>query len=52
MTPMATDTAGGSVLKSWDFAFDDEVDRPAVAAYVAEAVARVAPVQPARYAQC
>jgi hypothetical protein len=32
--------AGSSVLKTWDFAFDDVVDPAAVGAYVAEAVAR------------
>jgi hypothetical protein len=32
--------AGSSVLKTWDFAFDDAVDRTQVGAYVAEAVAR------------
>jgi hypothetical protein len=30
--------AGTSVLMSWDFAFDEEIDEAAVAAYVAEAV--------------
>lgn len=32
--------AGSSVLKTWDFAFDDAVDAAAVGAYVREAVAR------------
>ena len=32
--------AGSSVLKTWDFAFDDVVDPAAVGAYVREAVAR------------
>ena len=32
--------AGSSVLKTWDFAFDQVVDRAAVGAYVQEAVAR------------
>ncbi len=32
--------AGSSVLKTWDFAFDDVVDPEAVSAYVAEAAAR------------
>ncbi len=32
--------AGSSVLKTWDFGFDDVVDPAAVGAYVAEAVAR------------
>ena len=32
--------AGSSVLKTWDFAFDDVVDPAAVGAYVTEAVAR------------
>jgi hypothetical protein len=32
--------AGSSVLKTWDFAFDDVVDPAAVGAYVVEAVAR------------
>jgi hypothetical protein len=32
--------AGSSVLKTWDFAFDEVVDRAAVGAYVREAVAR------------
>jgi hypothetical protein len=32
--------AGSSVLKTWDFAFDDVIDEGAVGAYVAEAVAR------------
>ena len=31
---------GSSVLMTWDIGFDDEVDAPAVGAYVAEAVAR------------
>jgi hypothetical protein len=30
--------AGSSVLMSWDFAFDEDLDEAAVAAYVAEAV--------------
>lgn len=34
--------AGSSVLKTWDFAFDDVVDQEAVGAYVAEAAARYA----------
>ncbi|MDQ2943013.1 MAG: DUF1801 domain-containing protein [Candidatus Dormibacteraeota bacterium] len=33
---------GSSVLKTWDFAFDDVVDPAAVGAYVSEAVARYA----------
>jgi hypothetical protein len=32
--------AGTSVLKTWDFAFDDVVDPAAVGAYVVEAVTR------------
>ena len=32
--------AGSSILKTWDFGFDDAVDPAAVGAYVAEAVAR------------
>jgi len=32
--------AGSSVLKTWDFAFDEAVDRAAVGEYVREAVAR------------
>jgi len=32
--------AGSSVLMSWDFDFDEEVDPAAVAAYVAEAAAK------------
>jgi len=32
--------AGSSVLKTWDFGFDDVVDRAAIGAYVAEAVTR------------
>ena len=32
--------AGSSVLKTWDFAFDDVIDPAAVGAYVAEAVAK------------
>lgn len=32
--------AGSSVLKTWDFAFDDALDPEAVGAYVAEAVTR------------
>jgi hypothetical protein len=32
--------AGTSVLKTWDFDFDDEVDAQAVGAYVTEAVSR------------
>jgi hypothetical protein len=32
--------AGSSVLKTWDFAFDDVVDPAAVRAYVTEAVAK------------
>jgi hypothetical protein len=31
---------GSSVLMSWDFPFDKEIDQAAVAAYVAEAVAK------------
>jgi hypothetical protein len=34
--------AGSSVLMSWDFDFDEEVDAAAVGAYVAEAVRRKA----------
>jgi hypothetical protein len=32
--------AGSSVLKTWDFAFDDAIDPVAVGAYVVEAVGR------------
>ena len=32
--------AGSSVLKTWDFGFDQVVDRAAVGSYVSEAVAR------------
>jgi hypothetical protein len=32
--------AGSSVLMSWDFAFDEEIDASAVGPYVAEAVRR------------
>jgi hypothetical protein len=32
--------AGSSVLETWDFAFDEAVDRAAVGEYVREAVAR------------
>ena len=32
--------AGSSVLRTWDFALDEVVDRAAVGAYVREAVAR------------
>jgi hypothetical protein len=32
--------AGSSVLKTWDFAFDDVVDSAAVTGYVSEAVSR------------
>jgi hypothetical protein len=32
--------AGTSVLKTWDFGFDDEVDPAAVGAYVKEALAK------------
>jgi hypothetical protein len=32
--------AGSSVLKTWDFAFDDAIDPAAVGAYVVEAVTR------------
>lgn len=32
--------SGSSVLKTWDFAFDEVIDPDAVGAYVAEAVAR------------
>jgi hypothetical protein len=32
--------AGSSILKTWDFAFDEAVDRGAVGEYVREAVAR------------
>ena len=32
--------AGSSVLMSWDFDFDEEIEPAAVAAYVAEAVAK------------
>ena len=32
--------AGSSVLKTWDFGFDEAVDEAGVGAYVAEAVAR------------
>ncbi|MBM2812130.1 MAG: hypothetical protein HW416_2889 [Chloroflexi bacterium] len=40
--PRAVLRAGSSVLKTWDFAFDDIVDPAAVGAYVTEAVARYA----------
>ncbi|HEV8252253.1 MAG TPA: hypothetical protein VGQ66_02630, partial [Candidatus Limnocylindria bacterium] len=32
--------AGTSVLMSWDFEFDEEIDEAAVSAYVAEAVTK------------
>ena len=32
--------AGSSVLKTWDFAFDESIDPAAVGAYVSEAVSR------------
>ncbi len=38
--PLGVLRAGSSVLKTWDFRFDDVVDPAAVGAYVAEAVAR------------
>ena len=38
--PLGMLRAGSSVLKTWDFAFDQVVDRAAVGAYVREAVAR------------
>jgi hypothetical protein len=38
--PLRVLRAGSSVLKTWDFAFDQVVDRAAVGAYVREAVAR------------
>lgn len=38
--PRAVLRAGTSVLKTWDFAFDEVIDPDAVGAYVAEAVAR------------
>jgi hypothetical protein len=38
--PLRMLRAGSSVLKTWDFAFDQVVDRAAVGAYVREAVAR------------
>jgi hypothetical protein len=38
--PRAVLRAGTSVLKTWDFAFDEVIDPEAVGAYVAEAVAR------------
>jgi hypothetical protein len=34
--------AGTSVLKTWDFVFDEVIDQAAVGAYVTEAVARYA----------
>ena len=40
--PLGVLRAGSSVLESWDFALDDEVDAPAVAAYVTEAVGKYA----------
>jgi hypothetical protein len=40
--PLHVLRAGSSVLKTWDFAFDDSVDPAAVGAYVTEAVARYA----------
>jgi hypothetical protein len=40
--PLHVLRAGSSVLKTWDFAFDDRVDPAAVGAYVTEAVARYA----------
>jgi hypothetical protein len=38
--PLRVLRAGSSVLETWDFAFDQGVDRAAVGAYVREAVAR------------
>ena len=38
--PLRVLRAGSSVLETWDFAFDEVVDRAAVGAYVREAVAR------------
>jgi hypothetical protein len=38
--PLRVLRAGSSVLKTWDFAFDQVVDRAAVGVYVREAVAR------------
>ena len=38
--PMGVLRAGSSVLKTWDFGFDDVVDPAAVGAYVNEAVTR------------
>src|SRR5664280_2395124 len=38
--PLRVLRAGSSVLETWDFAFDQVVDRAAVGAYVREAVAR------------
>jgi len=38
--PLGVLRAGSSVLKSWDFAAGEPVDRTAVGGYVAEAVAR------------
>ena len=38
--PLRVLRAGSSVLKTWDFRFDDAVDAAAVGAYVAEAIAR------------
>jgi hypothetical protein len=32
--------AGSSVLKTWDFAFDDRIDLEAVAPYVSDAIAK------------
>ena len=38
--PRAVLRAGSSVLKTWDFGFDDAIDAAAVGTYVAEAVAK------------
>ena len=38
--PLGVLRAGSSVLKTWDFGFDDAIDAAAVGAYVAEAVAK------------
>ena len=38
--PLKVLRAGSSVLMSWDFAFDEEIDAALVASYIAEAVRR------------
>jgi hypothetical protein len=38
--PLGVLRAGSSVLKTWDFAFDDVIDAQAVRVYVTEAVAK------------